>query len=88
MEGSAPKDINMRLPDQTLHTCCFIAHRTQEIKFGGTAFVASVKGQHGNAFLYLVSGKHVAEAVEHGPFVVGLNQKIGGKALSPQLLAK
>ena len=71
----------MRLPDQVLHTCCFLSHKTKEIKFGGTAFVVSVKGQHGNAFLYLVTGKHVAEAVEHGPFVIGLNQKNGNSAL-------
>ncbi len=70
----------MRLPDQILHTCCFISHKTPEVKFGGTAFVASVRGQHGNAFLYLVTAKHVAEAVEHGPFVVGLNEKKGGRA--------
>ena len=71
----------MRLPDQVLHTCCFIAHRTQEPKFGGTGFIASIRGQHGNAFLYLVTAKHVAEAVEHGPFVVGLNQKNGSRAM-------
>jgi hypothetical protein len=79
--GTPPKDINMRLPDQVLHTCCFLSHKTQEIKFGGTAFVASVRGAHGNAFMYLVTAKHVAEALEHGPFVIGLNQKRGGRAL-------
>ena len=78
--GKPPKDINMRLPDQILHTSCFIAHRTKEIKFGGTAFIVSIKGRHDNAFLYLVTAKHVAEAVEHGPFVVGLNQKSGSRA--------
>ena len=50
----------MRLPDQVLRTCCFLSHKTtQEPKFGGTAFVASVRGSHGNAFMYLVTAKHV-----------------------------
>jgi hypothetical protein len=71
----------MRLPDQVLNTCCFVAHSTQEIKFGGTAFVVAVRGSHGNAFLYLVTAKHVAQAIEGGPFVIGLNQKNGTKAL-------
>jgi hypothetical protein len=79
--GAPPKDINMRLPDQILNTCCFLAHKTEEIKFGGTGFIAAVRGTHGNAFLYLVTAKHVAEKIEHGPFVVGLNQKNGKRAV-------
>jgi hypothetical protein len=78
--GTPPKDINMRLPDQVLNTCCFISANTQEPQFGGTAFIVSIKGAHNNVFLYLVTAKHVAEAVEGCPFVVGLNQKNGKKA--------
>ncbi len=76
-----PDDINMRLPDQVLNTVCFIAHSAPEIKYGGTAFVVAMKGSHGNAFLHLVTAKHVAEAVEHVPFVIGVNTKRGQKAL-------
>ena len=71
----------MRLPDQILNTVCFIAHSTEEIKYGGTAFVVSIKGANDNAFLYLVTAKHVAEAIEDCPFIIGLNEKNGGKAL-------
>jgi hypothetical protein len=78
--GAPPKDINMRLPDQILNTVCFIAHNTAEIKFGGTAFVVSIRGAHNNAFLYLVTAKHVADEIEDCPFIIGLNEKKGGKA--------
>ncbi len=79
--GRPPKDINMRMPDKVLNTVCFIAHSTEEIKYGGTAFVVSIKGENNNAFLYLVTAKHVADAIEDCPFIIGLNQKDGGKAL-------
>jgi hypothetical protein len=75
-----PKDINMRLPNQILNTVCFLAHDTAEIKYGGTGFIVSIKGAHGNAYLHLVTAKHAAEKLEHGPFVMGVNTKQGKRA--------
>ena len=76
-----PSDINMRLPNQVLNTVCFIAHDEAEIRFGGTGFLVAIKGAHENAFLYTVTAKHVAEAVEHGPYVFGVNTKHGKKVI-------
>jgi hypothetical protein len=73
--------MNMRLPDKILNTVCFIAASAKDIEYGGTAFVVAVKGKHGNAYLHLVTAKHVAEMVGAGPFVIGANRKVGGKAL-------
>lgn len=70
----------MRLPDQILRTVCFISRSTADIKYGGTGFVVAVKGDHGNAYLHLVTAKHIAEAFE-GAFVIGINTKKGQKAI-------
>jgi hypothetical protein len=76
-----PKDIAMRLPDQVLRTVCFISRSTADIVYGGTGFVVAVRGDHGNAYLHLVTAKHVAQAVEGAPFVIGINTKGGKKAI-------
>jgi len=71
----------MRLPDQILRTVCFISPSTADIKYGGTGFIVAVKGDHDNAYLHLVTAKHVAKAVEGAPFVIGINTKRGEKAI-------
>lgn len=71
----------MRLPDQVLSTVCFISRSTADIRYGGTGFVVAVRGGHGNAYLHLVTAKHVANAVEGAPFVIGINTKSGNKAI-------
>jgi hypothetical protein len=76
-----PSNINMRLPDQVLNTVCFFSHPSPTPQYGGTGFIVSMAGTHGNAFLHLVTAKHVAEAVEGAPFLIGLNSKDGKKAV-------
>jgi len=71
----------MRMPDQILNTVCFISPSTADIKYRGTAFIVAVRGGHGNAYLHLVTAKHVAKAVEGAPFVIGINTKKGSKAI-------
>lgn len=71
----------MRLPNQVLNTVCFLAHDGPEIKYGGTGFIVAIKGEHNNAYLHLVTAKHVADALDGGPFVIGANTKHGTKAL-------
>ena len=70
----------MRLPDRILNTACFFAYKEEKPRYGGTGFVAAVRGIHGNAYLYLVTAKHVAEKLEACPFIVGFNHKDGSKA--------
>jgi len=69
----------MRIPDQILNTVCFIAKSDAKENYRATGFIVSVAGAHGNAHLYLVTAKHVAEAVTWSPFVVGFNTKEGTK---------
>jgi hypothetical protein len=76
-----PKDIDMRIPDQLLNCVGFISHDVPTIKYLGTGFVVATKGESGNAFLHFITAKHVAEVVEHGPFVIGMNRKNGGRAM-------
>jgi hypothetical protein len=71
----------MRLPDQILNTVCFIAQDPSKIKYGGTGFIVAVRGAYGNAYLHLVTAKHVAEAVEGAPFAIGVNTRHGTKAV-------
>lgn len=72
-----PKDIDMRLPDGITSCVGFISHDQPTIQYGGTGFVVATQGQHGNAFLHLVTAAHVAEAVE-GSWAFGMNLKRGG----------
>lgn len=65
----------MRLPDQVLHTVCFIAKSAAKDSYRATGFLASVAGAHGNAYLYLVTAKHVATSLATEPFIVGFNSK-------------
>jgi hypothetical protein len=75
-----PKDIDMRLPDGITSCVGFISHDQPTIQYGGTGFVVGTQGQHGNAFLHLVTAAHVAEKVE-GSWLFGMNLKSGGKFL-------
>jgi hypothetical protein len=79
---SAPKDINMRFPDRILSSVGFISYDQQPIRYGGTVFIVGVKGGYDdNAYLHLVTAKHVAEHFEASPFVIGMNGKDGRKIL-------
>jgi hypothetical protein len=77
-----PKEINMRVPDRIANCVGFISHDIPEnIRYGGTAFLVGVKGAHGNAYLHLVTAQHVADKVDPGSFIVGMNSRDGGKIL-------
>ena len=71
----------MRVPDRLLNCVGFISHDTPQITYGGTAFVVGIKSMLKGSYLHLVTARHVAEAIEHGPFIVGLNLKAGGKVI-------
>jgi hypothetical protein len=69
----------MRLLDQVLNTVCFIAKSSARDSYRATGFIASVAGAHGNAYLYLATGKHVAASVAWEPFIIGFNTTQGTK---------
>lgn len=77
-----PKDIGMRVPDRIANCVGFVSHDTPEnVKYGGTAFLVGVRGAHDNAYLHLVTAQHVAEKIDPGPFILGMNSRKGGKIL-------
>jgi hypothetical protein len=79
--GEIPRDINMRLPDKMLNTACFLSKNAFPIKYGGTGFVVGMRGVQNHAYLYLVTAKHVVEAIGSAPFLIGVNDKRGKQAL-------
>jgi hypothetical protein len=80
---SQPKDINMRLPRGITGCVGFLAHDEPVIKYGGTAFLVGIKQDNDpdRTFLHLVTAAHNAEAIEDGPWVLGMNGRDGGKIL-------
>ena len=71
----------MRLPDRILSCVGFISHDQAEIRYGGTVFVVGIDGSNDNVFLHFVTAAHVAEKVEGGPWIIGMNGKDGGRIL-------
>jgi hypothetical protein len=75
---SPPKDINMRVPDKLIKCTGFLSHDISTPKFMGTMFVVGVESElGGGGYLHLVTAKHVAERIDPGPFVIGMNGKDG-----------
>ncbi|MFY9949544.1 MAG: hypothetical protein WAK27_12680, partial [Candidatus Sulfotelmatobacter sp.] len=70
---SAPKDINLRIPDDLIKCVGFVSRYAQTLKFGGTAFVVGVKMDETHIYAHLVTAKHVAEAIEPGESVIAMN---------------
>jgi hypothetical protein len=78
--GSAPKDFRMRIPDQAIRCVGFIKHDAPNAKYIGTVFVVAVDSEMGDGgYLHLVTAKHVADLIDPGPFVIGMNGKNGRK---------
>lgn len=76
-----PKDIKMRIPDRILNCVGFIAHDHPEIEFLGTCFIVGMKGTANNHTFHLVTAKHIADVIDPGSFVLGMNSKSGEKLL-------
>ena len=67
----------MRVPDRFLTCVGFISHDNPEPRYLGTTFFVGIAGKYGNAYLHAVTARHVAENVEGGPFLIGVNFKDG-----------
>jgi len=69
----------MRLPAGITACVGFIARDQPAIQYGGTAFLVGIQGSSEATFLHLVTAAHVAEAIEDGPWILGMTAKDGGK---------
>jgi hypothetical protein len=67
----------MRVPDRFLTCVGFISHDNPSPQYLGTTFFVGVAGKYGHAYLHAVTARHVAENVEGGPFLIGVNFKDG-----------
>jgi len=78
-----PKDINMRIPHQVLKCVGFISHDQPKSDYLGTVFVVSLQSEAdpSGGYAHLVTAKHVAELIDPGPFVIGMNAKDGTKLM-------
>ena len=75
---SAPRDINMRIPDRLVKCVGFISHDLPTLDFIGTVFIVGIHdGVVGQHLLHLVTAKHVAELFDPGTCVIALNGKDG-----------
>ena len=68
---------SMRIPDRFLNCVGFVSHRQDQPKYVGTAFIVGVKGKYGNAYLHVITAKHVAEVIQGRSFLIGMNFKDG-----------
>lgn len=68
----------MRIADGLLKCVAFVSHDDPTPKYIGTTFMVGIAGKYGNAYLHAVTARHVAECVEGGPFLIGVNFKDGG----------
>jgi hypothetical protein len=77
-----PAGIFMRIDPKLLKCIGFLGvyEDAQRIKYGGTAFVVAL-GERNQGFYYLVTAKHVAEAMEGSHCALRLNNR-DGKAVS------
>jgi hypothetical protein len=74
---SQPKGILMRISDQVKKCVGFVGLREGlEIKWGGTAFFVNIS-EDGLLFYYMVTAKHVAEALDGSDCVIRVNNKQG-----------
>lgn len=75
-----PKDIDMRVPDDVRKCVAFLGKEVGTEKvYGGTAFFVSVSSREAPLhFMYLVTAKHCADALEGIEFWVRVNNKTGG----------
>jgi len=80
-----PPNFNMRIPDEVRKCVVYLGIESgpgtppQNIKYGGTGFFVGVpaKKVHEASFMFLVTAKHVADALGSGAFWVRANLKNG-----------
>lgn len=71
--------LDMRVPDRIRNCVGFLSHAVPSAKYLGTAFLVVLRGRNGNGFVHLVTAAHVAELVDPGDWLFGMNEKTRGK---------
>jgi hypothetical protein len=73
----------MRIPHQILNCVGFISHDREKPDYLGTVFLVNVPSgaDPTSGYAHLVTAKHVAELIDPGPFLLGMNAKDGTKIL-------
>lgn len=71
----------MRIPDRILNCVGFIAHDHADVEFLGTCFIVGMKGAANNHTYHIVTAKHIADVIDPGSFVLGMNSKRGERLL-------
>jgi hypothetical protein len=76
-EAGREEDIRLRIPPDLLKCVAFISHDNPALQYIGTAFIVGVAGKSGKVYPHAVTAKHVAECIDGGPFLIGVNFKDG-----------
>jgi hypothetical protein len=76
---SKPKDWGLRVPDDVKKCTGFVGLRAGfDPVFGGTCFFVGMRSSLPNRFFYYIcTAKHVAVELEHGDWVIRVNNKLG-----------
>jgi hypothetical protein len=73
------ENLDMRLPDRIRNCVGFLSQAIPNPKYLGTAFLVAMRGKGGNAYVHLVTASHVAEDIDPGDWLFGMNEKDKGK---------
>ena len=73
------ENIRLRLPEQIKRCVGFLSHAIANPKYLGTGFLVALRGKHDNAYIHLVTAAHVAELLDPGDWLFGMNGKERGK---------
>jgi hypothetical protein len=68
----------MRLPERIKNCVGFLSHAVPNPKYIGTGFLVALRGRHDNAYVHLVTAAHVAEDLDPGDWLFGMNGKDRG----------
>lgn len=75
------KDINMRVPKSVRDCVLYVGvedtDNPDNVKYGGTAFIVSIPGEHSGSFAYLVTAKHNLEKIGKRPYFIRANTPDG-----------
>lgn len=70
-----PRDGNMRVPDRIRNCVGFLSHAVPDPRYIGTGFLVAIRGRFNNAYVHLVTAAHVAEVLDPGDWLFGMNGK-------------
>jgi len=69
------ESIGMRVSDRIRNCVGFLSHAVTNPKYIGTGFLVAIRGRFDNAYVHLVTAAHVAEVLDPGDWLFGMNGK-------------